>query len=202
MNINGRDYLNYLENMANHFLLDRITETPGEQLYDFDEMENAPVCFPTHFVETPLHNGTGVQNYIFNRLDYLLWLNLKNKRQFAGVDMQYIEKRLDNFTFTFRTSVEHYSPQHPMNDELPLERSQGLENGVDNFGNLCLISHSNNSKLSNYSPVAKKEHYEKSTHAESLKQVFMMSYDSWGHAAVENILHHKNMMVNVLLYRH
>ena len=202
MNINGRDYLNYLENMANHFLLDRITEMPGEQLYDFDEMENAPVCFPTNFDETPLHNGTGVQNYIFNRLDYLMWLNHKNKRNFARVDMEYIEKRLDNFTFTFRTSVEHYSPQHPMNNELPLERSQGLEKGVDNFGNLCLISHSNNSKLSNYSPVAKKEHYEKSTHAESLKQVFMMSYDSWGHAAVENILHHKNMMVNVLLYRH
>lgn len=49
-----------------------------------------------------------MQNYIFNRLDYLLWLNLKNKRQFAGVDMQYIENRVKNFTFTFRTSVEHY----------------------------------------------------------------------------------------------
>lgn len=201
VNVDGRDYLNYLENMANHFLLDRLFKTANEQSYDFNKMENAPVRFPAELDETPLHNGTGVQNYIFNRLDYLLWLSLKNKKKFTGINMNYIEKRLENFMFTFRTSVEHYSPQHPMNNELPLDDSQGLVRGVDNFGNLCLISHSNNSKLSNYSPVAKKEHYEKSTHAESLKQVFMMSYDNWGQADVKNILHHKNMMVNVLLYR-
>jgi hypothetical protein len=183
-------------------LLERLTDAGSEQPYDFDVMEKAPVIFPVELDEAPLHKGTGVQNYIFNRLDYLLWLNLKNKRQFAGVDMQYIENRVKNFTFTFRTSVEHYSPQHPMNNELPLEETQGLKNGVDNFGNLCLISPGNNSKLSNYSPVAKKEHYEKSTHAESLKQVFMMSYGNWDHSSVANILHHKNMMINVLLYRY
>jgi hypothetical protein len=121
-------------------LLERLTDAGSEQPYDFDVMEKAPVIFPVELDEAPLHKGTGVQNYIFNRLDYLLWLNLKNKRQFAGVDMQYIENRVKNFTFTFRTSVEHYSPQHPMNNELPLEETQGLKNGVDNFGNLCLIS--------------------------------------------------------------
>lgn len=202
LSVNGRDYLNYLENMANHFLLHRLTDSTGEPEYYFDQMEKAPTRFPVELDEAPLHKGTGVQNFIFNRLDYLLWLNLKNKKQFSGINMAYIMKRLENFTFTFRTSVEHYWPQHPQGTVQKLIKTQDLEEGVDNFGNLCLISHSNNSKLSNYSPVAKKEHYEESTSAESLKQVFMMSYDRWGPLAIDNILHHKKMMVNVLLYRH
>lgn len=202
LNVNGRDYLNYLENLANHFLLERLMGTANEHTYRFDVLENAPTCFPATLDEAPLHRGTAVQNYIFNRLDYLLWLNLKNKRSFSGVNMAYIQKRLEGFAFTFRTSVEHYWPQHPQGNALPLEKSKDLSEGVDNFGNLCLISHSNNSKLSNYSPLAKKEHYEESTSVESLKQVFMMSYDHWGPLAVKNILHHKNMMINVLLYRH
>lgn len=202
LNVNGRDYLNYLENMANHFLLDRLTNMASEQTYDFEMMENAPTHFPEKLDEAPLHRGTGVQNFIFNRLDYLLWLNLKNKSHFDGVDMQYIIKRAEKFAFTFRTSVEHYWPQNPLANAPRLIASHDLLEGADNFGNLCLISPGNNSKLSNHSPLAKKDHYEKSTAAESLKQVFMMSYDQWGPEAKENILHHKKMMVNVLLYRH
>ncbi|MDY1037168.1 DUF262 domain-containing HNH endonuclease family protein [Lelliottia sp. CFBP8978] len=201
LNVNAREYLNYLENMANHFLLDRLSDHASEQNYDFEVLENTPTAFPSELDESPLHQGTGVQNYIFNRLDYLLWVNLKNKNHFDGVNMQYILKRAEKFTFTFRTSVEHYWPQNPLGNASRLEASQDLEKGADNFGNLCLISHSNNSKLSNHSPLAKKDHYEKSSYAESLKQVFMMSYDQWGPAAKDNIVHHKKMMVNVLLYR-
>lgn len=50
----------------------------------------------------------------------------------------------------------------------------------DTFGNLCLISRSNNSKLNNLIPDAKKGHFSESTAVESLKQVFMLTYSAWG----------------------
>jgi hypothetical protein len=55
--------------------------------------------------------------------------------------------------------------------------------------------------LRNYLPTAKKEHYEKATSVESLKQVFMMSYDQWGpdsNQSINNIAAHEKMMVDVL----
>ena len=89
-----------------------------------------------------------------------------------GIDVGYITARLKGFSFTFRTSVEHYFPQTPLGSD-PMVKTAELPNGVDTFGNLCLISRSDNSKLSNYLPTAKKEHYAKATTVESLKQVFM-----------------------------
>ncbi|WP_373455687.1 DUF1524 domain-containing protein [Photobacterium kishitanii] len=51
---------------------------------------------------------------------------------------------------------------------------------VDRFSNLCLITPSTNSKLSNYAPAEKKKYYAANKdRTESLKQTFMMSYDSW-----------------------
>lgn len=47
---------------------------------------------------------------------------------------------------------------------------------VHRFGNLCLISPSSNSKLSNYSPTDKKKSYVETERVESLKQAIMMSY--------------------------
>ena len=190
-------YFKHLENMSDRFFFGRFGAELEEPIDYFDLTYRKPEI-PTEFDVTHLEQSTNVQNFIFNRLDYLLWRRLKSGEVFEGVDMAYVKKRVDKFTFTFRTSVEHYYPQHPLSGTL-LEISELLPNGVDSFGNLCLISRSNNSKLSNYLPEAKKEHYEKSTNIESLKQVFMMSYKKWGPEAVSNIAEHEEMMVKVLL---
>ncbi|WP_299664771.1 hypothetical protein [uncultured Psychromonas sp.] len=49
-------------------------------------------------------------------------------------------------------------------------------------------------------PTAKKEHYEKATTVESLKQVFMMSYSDWTISVqgIKNIAEHETMMIKVL----
>jgi len=44
---------------------------------------------------------------------------------------------------------------------------------LHNIGNLCLISASKNSRLSNYQPLAKTEHYHKGK-IDSIKQKIMM----------------------------
>ena len=72
--------------------------------------------------------------------------------------------------FTYRTSVEHFYPQTPVNN-------QTIEpEFLHCFGNLCLISRSSNSLFSNDMPVAKVANYRKTQNAgASIKLLYMMS---------------------------
>ncbi|MBR7326109.1 HNH endonuclease, partial [Klebsiella pneumoniae] len=82
------------------------------------------------------------------------------------------DKVAGSFEFTFRSSVEHFSPQHPMDGYKPVEQS-----ALHSFGNLCLISHSKNSRLSNFQPQQKQEHFEASlanNQTDSLKLLAMI----------------------------
>ena len=53
--------------------------------------------------------------------------------------------------FEFRNSVEHWYPQNPSEGTF-----ESWKDGVDQFGNLCIIQRNVNSKFSNMSPEAKK----------------------------------------------
>ena len=101
------------------------------------------------------------------------WLTIKNK--------QSIWKK---FRFTFRSSVEHHYPQHP-------SVGNELESGLNDFGNLYLLSQSKNSSLGNSSPEEKKKHYSNNEY-DSLKQAIMMSYNEWTEREIEN--HGKEML--------
>lgn len=150
--------------------------------------------------EDSLHKGTGVSHYFFNYLDYLLWKKIELDKELnkdraclskSEIDKEYIKKCSKKFKFSTRSSIEHYYPQNPINDE-KLSKNENL----DHFGNLCLISASQNSKLSNYAPKAKKEHYKNSKATESLKQVIMMSYgDNWKDKEIEE---HGKYMLKIL----
>jgi uncharacterized protein with ParB-like and HNH nuclease domain len=194
--VNGQAYFQYLESMNDRFFYGRFGVSLEEPV-DFYDLTYRTPAIPTEFDRTYLNKSTNVQNFIFNRLDYLLWKRLKAGEVFSSINMAYIKDRLEGFSFTFRTSVEHYYPQKPLN-KIPLEINEVLPHGVNSFGNLCLISRSNNSKLSNNSPRAKKDHYEKATTVESLKQIFMMSYENWGPDSTSSIVEHEEMMVAVL----
>ena len=75
-----------------------------------------------------------------------------------------------------------------------------MGNDVHRFGNLCLISPSSNSRLSNYSPADKKKFYTETERAESLKQAIMMSYEEWGPEGqgIKNIESHEKAMLELL----
>lgn len=195
--IDDASYLEFLEELSNRFFFGRygINRT-GEPL-DYYQIIYQEATVPTVLDIQVLSQHTNIPNFIFNRLDYLLWRRLTGGEEIEGVDMRYVLPRLKNFTFTFRTSVEHYYPRNPLSGPL-LEASKRLPDGVDSFGNLCLISRNTNSKLSNYLPNAKKEHYLRTKHAESLKQVLMMSYPEWGPEHPEVIARHQKMMITIL----
>ncbi len=70
------------------------------------------------------------------------------------------------------------------------------EKTLNSFGNLCLISARRNSRLSNFSPVAKKDFYLKDPKVESIKQRLMLDYDKW---STEEIKTHGNEMRKILI---
>ena len=125
-------------------------------------------------------------NFVFNYLDYLLWIENRNE-----------EKIVKEFEFTFRSSVEHFYPQHPMEGHSTL--------GADilhEFGNLCLISHSKNSRLSNLPPKAKLAHFSagiRKNTIDSLKLYEMTKVakdEEWGE---DEIIEHGQEMIDLLL---
>lgn len=178
LNVDGATYLSELEQLSHEFL----TEICGEK-----EQFNAEA----------LHRGTGVQNFVFNLLDYRLWRELAAGQSFdgKGINNPEIKKHFDGFQFSpSRTSVEHYFPQTDPSG------ANKMGDDVHRFGNLCLISPSSNSRLSNYSPADKKAFYRDSNRAESLKQAIMMSYDEWGPEGqgINNIESHECAMLTLL----
>lgn len=162
--IDQASYLFYLERIARHFVFDRFLSLNNKKasyshiIYNHSTIHRAvPVKrIWRNEVASKLRFGQIENNFIFNFLDYLIWL----KRYHEGALIQ-------NFEFTFRSSVEHFSPQHPMDGYEPLP-----PDALHCFGNLCLISHSKNARLSNYQPQQKREHFEtslKSNKIDSLK---------------------------------
>ncbi len=173
--------------------LERLSDRYFEQITDGKTLEYSKDS------SGALHQGTGVQNFVFNRLDYLLWLKLKNNECVGGGNKKEIQQSFENFEFALgRSSVEHYFPQIDLAG-VPA-KELGMED-VDRFGNLCLISPSSNSRLNNNYPDGKKSFYQDHNRTESLKQAIMMSYDNWKPLTVQgrkNIEEHERTMIEIL----
>mgnify|MGYP004507401887 CR=1 FL=1 len=100
--------------------------------------------------------GVDTPHIVFNYLDFLLWRKDQgNKRH-----------KYDDFTFEFRNSVEHFYPQHPSDRSLD---EWSHKDGLDYFGNLCLLPSSINSKFSNLAPKSKVDTYSKEFEKGSIK---------------------------------
>lgn len=126
------------------------------------------------------NQGVGINNYIFNYIDLLLWLdyfdNKSGIKDFKEGLLSRIntQKRLfDKFRFTQRSSVEHIFPQSQ------IDNLKDSNKYLNNIGNLCLISSSSNSKYSDYNFEAKREQFNKKNTTESLKQAVVFTYDKW-----------------------
>lgn len=162
-----------------------------------------------------LNQGTAVQSYVFNYLDYKIWDFVKsddteNKSELSLLlgrceadllDEQAInqfKKVARKFKFTNRSSVEHHYPQTSKAQEMDA-------NLIDTFANLCLVSSATNSCLGNDYPEGKKKtiiakHGDK---AESLKQRLMFCYKQWHEPDLEyfnrcGIKPHGEAMFNLL----
>lgn len=187
--IDAKAFIEHLESLSNDFYFNRLNGTLDYHKIVFNKQcPNTEIIPSEEQLKKFLNIGTGVNNFIFNRLDYLLFYNIESQKELIpphNCDEEYLKFNLNDFEFSFRSSVEHYAPQQPKNNDVPITN-------IDNFGNLCLISAKKNSELSNYSPTAKKEHYKKSNTIESLKQRLMMCYRNWDENTVDE--HQSNMV--------
>jgi len=182
----AKEYKEYLEGLAKAFLFDNIlAETAYFDIIYTNNGISKNTEFDKKILDKKLDIGTGVNNFIFNYLDYLLWQNYKtdNKEYFRIINGKKTinDDRISRFEYTFRSSVEHYYPQHPIQGNPSIDPIWS-----NNFGNLCLLSASKNSKLSNYMPQAKKDHYQGSTTIDSIKQRIMMEYNDWSTKEIED----------------
>lgn len=105
---------------------------------------------------------------------------------------------LRNRQLTIPPTVGQHT-KHPIDENLALKGQDAY--WLDNFGNLCLISGSKNSRLSNFMPAAKKDYYTGSPTIDSIKQRIMMEYDDWdinGGNCKNEIEEHGNKMIDIL----
>lgn len=160
----AKDYITYLTDLAKAYLFDRYIATPDRKVEFYDIIyKNGGKSInenkKEHLDLSLLDKGTDVENFVFNFLDFKLW---KDKVEGSS-----------SFEFAFRSSVEHYYPQNP------IAKDHKIDASIYNlFGNLCLISSSKNSKLSNHMPEAKKDYYVR-VNPDSLKQKEMMKLSRW-----------------------
>ena len=112
--------------------------------------------------------------YAFNFVDYVLW---KNR---AELEKEYKDINFDHFKFAYRRSIEHWYPQNPNGHD---GESQLPAEFLHSFGNLCIITDSQNSKFGNLVPSAKYKQWEGIFNRQSLKLQMMadvtVKNDKW-----------------------
>lgn len=137
------EFRNYLYSLACAYMLDRYLCLKDDRI-DFEEIiyKNSGVAHNSQISWDMIDSGCNVENFVFNFYDYVTW-KMDNKGKYS------------RFDFTYRTSVEHFYPQTPLAGNPELKD----EDGLNDFGNLCLISRGMNSKFSNNMPMAKYKNF-------------------------------------------
>ena len=164
---NLRDQLYKLacDYMLNRYLCDEKT--------DFEDIIFNDNCVATESkIDWNLINkGCCVENFVFNFYDYITW--------------EADQKNHKDFEFTYRTSVEHFYPQHPTGGNDSLDASV-----LNSFGNLCLISRGINSKFSNNMPKAKVANFKNDKDVKDLsikleEMIEITDQQGWGKDQIE-----------------
>lgn len=133
-------------------------------------------------------NGFGFERIVFSYLDYLIY---RDGYSYEGKEI--IPPMQEDWQFQFRSSIEHFHPQHPVEGE------SWEDDDLNGFGNLALITVSGNSKFSNLPPAGKINSYP-SIINQSLKLKVMEKITRLGNGkwTQEKASIHKDEMFNIL----
>lgn len=132
-------------------------------------------------------NGTGFKHYWFYKLEYILWKGWTNKD----------DEKYKNYRITSKNSVEHIYPQKPENE---IEHPELGKEHLDSFGNLVLLSVSQNSEYSNKSYSVKRSmNKEKRDTYDALKSNIIFSDNKkWNKTSIS--LHRDKMIETLLMH--
>lgn len=144
--IDAQDFLLALEALAKAFVLEVGSGVTYEEVVRREDGFFDPCALVSDLMKAlPNKLVYGKARLIdFNFLDYLLWLQAKSTQEAKTLDWRDFE-----FTST-RRSVEHLHPQTELFDG-----NLWAGEHLHAFGNLCLLSHAMNSRLSNSGPEDK-----------------------------------------------
>lgn len=171
-------YIAYLEHIAKSFVFDNYLAQTEQGYYSMININLNPIDRAIEKLNLgKLRYGSLRNNLVFNFIDYLLWLEMRDT-----------DPKIKQYEFTPRSSVEHYYPQHPINDAI----EKISETYLHSIGNLCLISHEKNSRLNNHTPKAKQDYYATSESIDSIKQYLMMQKTNW---SAQQIVEHEEFVI-------
>lgn len=166
---------------------------------------NAKDYFDNIKSDDVFHAGLNTPRFIFNYLDYLLWIRYYDQvrgdkgvameKDYINLSIEKYKSNFNNFRFVQRTSIEHLFPQSRVND-LITEDEVSRDETLNSFGNLCLISASSNSSYNGDLP-AQKRHDSKGKN-ESLKQLIMFANFDEENWNTTQINEHKEEMSTLL----
>jgi uncharacterized protein with ParB-like and HNH nuclease domain len=159
-----KKHLLFLEKMDNSFSLnDNLTDKEASWILINEDI--ARVFVVERYLNQSL--GTGFKHYWFQKLEYILWKNWAFETT----------EEFNNFKILSKNSVEHIYPQNPAN----VQKSPPLEDEfLHAYGNLVLISVSQNSEYSRKSFDEKKGLFKNKNVFDTLKSYYIFQKDKWG----------------------
>ncbi|WP_180644637.1 DUF262 domain-containing protein [Acinetobacter bereziniae] len=176
-------YFTFVENFARTLIKKRYLHTDKEDYESFmyaDEFD-CKTLVTAQDLEAQFSYGK-IPYFCFNYLDYLLLKKEKGSHA--------------KFYFSYKDSIEHFYPQNPkVGERLP-------QQVLDSFGNLGLVSQSENSTLTNDMPIQKTHWLKKRTKApnslklELMMQIIEKNESEWNEASIEK---HQHDMIELLI---
>jgi hypothetical protein len=177
---NAQRYFNYLQHLDNHMLGSEANDPLVVRSHSFME---APWQRrdPVHEEKLIKSNGVKFAHYWFYKLEFVLWYQKVRQNE-----------RWQRFRLTAKSSVEHISPQ------TTTERDDNrVEEFLDNFGNLALVSRSLNSEYGNLPFNEKRQRFlnNNKSRLDSLKMDLIYENEEWSD---EKAFAHQEEMIRCL----
>lgn len=154
----------YLRHLDNHMLGSAASEPLVVRSWSFMK-EPWQRREAIHATELAKPNGVKFAHYWFYKLEFVLWFQKMRQTE-----------RWRKFRLTAKSSVEHISPQ------TPTERDDNrVEQALDHFGNLALVSRSLNSEYGNLPFNEKRQRFlnNNKSRLDSLKMDLIYENDRW-----------------------
>ncbi|KVX03030.1 DUF262 domain-containing protein [Shewanella frigidimarina] len=184
---NEKNVLHYLQHLDNHLLCSEADAPLIERTHRYlvDCWHTEKVLNAAKSLNQSYDNGTQYPHYWFYKLEYVLYLKLKAKKNNLA----------DNFRMTAKNSVEHVTPQNPRipQDTIPADL-------LHTFGNLALVTGSINSEMTDDGFTIKKAKFEERHKGKgvSLKLEDIYSNKQWKKDEIKD--HHQKMISDFNLY--
>lgn len=196
------DYFAFLRHLDNHLLGSEPTNSLIERTRSFME-EPWQQRILVHEKELLEAKGVKFAHYWFYKLEFVLWF-LSNggddKKWFLSIGFdeekwKNIKKKWKNFRLTAKSSVEHISPQNPTKRDDNL-----VDQALNHFGNLALVSRSLNSEYGNLPYNEKRQKFiNKNTNTNRLDSLKMcLIYEKNEQWNDDKAFEHQNEMIGYL----